>query len=89
MATTVVSLSQEWVLLCPTTKSFVVTCTYPDVVHYVVDLAISDTEQAPNLSAGHTLLPGEGATRDLLGPGYLYWKTRKEPCSIALTSWTP
>lgn len=86
MATTNPELTTAWSSLVTAGDDFLL--TLPDT-GAVVEIAVSDTAVAPTV-AGHVLvaIQGEGLTRTLLGPGYVYGRTRSDSVAVALTAWT-
>lgn len=89
MATTNPTITPAWSLIVPAGDEFLVSCrTVPPI-----EIAISDTATAPTV-AGHVLDPSQnnGATRALVGPGYVYARLvggQTASASAVLTAWTP
>lgn len=99
MATTNPVLTPEWSVLVTAGDEFFLTLLNPNLLHdlltqtvsgLTVEVAVADTETVPTV-AGHVLRAdySEGLTRDLLGPGHVYARTRRDSVVVALTAWTP
>ena len=88
MATQDVTLTSAWQLIATAGDEFLL--TLPPGGHRQVAVALSDTEQDPTV-AGHRLLSqGEGLNRTLIGPGYVYARSRSGVAVAAvLSAWTP
>ena len=89
MATANPTITTSWSLIVTAGNEFLLSCrTLPPI-----EIAVSDTATAPTV-AGHVLDPAEnnGATRALLGPGFVYARLvggQTDSITAVLTAWTP
>ena len=93
MATTNPTIGTDWGLLVTTGDEFLLTAP---TAAGVIEVAVSDTETAPEV-AGHPLnggggypSPRESLNRALIGPGYVYARSKSGAAvTAALSAWTP
>ena len=92
MATTNPTIGTDWGLLVTAGDEFLLTA--PSAAG-VIEIAVSDTETAPPV-AGHPLnggghpSPRESLNRALIGPGYVYARSKSGAAvTAALSAWTP
>lgn len=82
-----------WRLLVPEGSDFLMTLPYRSTVG--IELATMEAETPPvdpedSVVFGHRVGPdgSQGMTRALIGPGYVYARTRFDSAVIALSVWT-
>ena len=90
------TITKDWELVVPAGSEFLL--SLPFRANTGVEIAVMETEEAPDESGGaifgHRIDPTghEGITRSLVGPGYVYARTRDfsavgTTVRIALTTW--
>lgn len=89
MATTNPTIGTDWGLLVTAGDEFLLTAP---TAAGVIEIAVSDDESVPEV-AGHPLQGGstrESLNRALIGPGYVYARSRSGVAVAAvLSAWTP
>jgi len=88
MATTNPTLTTSYTKIVAAGDEFLLTLLHTSKLD--VEVAIKDTDEAPTVR-GHVLRGelGESMNRSLLGPGYVFARTRSGTVPVALSAWTP
>jgi DNA topoisomerase VI subunit B len=85
MATANVTIGSVWELIALDTEDFYITGA-----DRLVEVATSATEVAPEATSGHPVsaTPIRECNRALIGPGFVYAKSRSGDVLVVLTTWT-
>jgi hypothetical protein len=84
MATTNKTIGSAWELIALNTEDF-----YVSGGAKLLEVATVDTEVAPAITTGHPVstTPIRECNRALIGPGFVYAKSRSGDVVVALTKW--
>lgn len=88
-ATTNPALTATWSVLVAVGNDFLL--SLPFATRYDIEVATTDSAVTAPTVVGHVLAGDqqEGLTRDLLGPGTVWARTRSGAATVVLNAWAP
>lgn len=90
MATTNPTLTTSWAKLVDLGYEFFISLPFTSVTH--IEIATVDSDEAPASGVSGHVLKGEAQeslSRQLIGPGYVYARSRNGSLPVVLNAWEP